>query len=76
MKEILKKILQPKEPEKIFATVITPLAGNRYQVEDSQLRTHYVDADRSWNPGDAVSVSGGRIVGIAARINKPKIYEV
>lgn len=76
MKSILKTLLAPQPPAKIFAEVVRPLAGKRYQVKDTQDRMMEVDSNDSWRPGDYVTITRGRIIGPAAIIEKPKVYEV
>lgn len=76
MSVILENLLRKPEPIKQFATVVKPLGGNRYQVQDSSGRLMPVDASVSWRVGDGVTISQGRIVGKATKFINPKTYEV
>ncbi len=66
---------KPPEPDR-DCRVLRPLGRLEYEVRDSAGRITTVKAQKEWNAGDSVRVSGDWIVGTAASFLTPKVYEV
>lgn len=77
-RRIIDNVLRQPELPKRFCKVVAPLGGGRYRVKDAVGRIFDVDGDlqATWQPGDGVAVSSGRIVGRAARFVQPKEYTI
>ncbi len=76
IKEALNNLFSPAAPASIVATVRRRIRADRYELTDDAGRLLQADSSAFWSPGARVTVTSGRIVAAAGRINAIKTYEV
>ncbi len=78
MKNIIRNLLAEPDPSRRICTVIRPLPGGRYQLADALGRILTADpqAGQSWQAGQVVIVSEGRIIRSAGKNGRPNVTEV
>ncbi len=78
MKNIIRNLLAEPDPSRRICTIIRPLPGGRYQLRDelNRILTAEPQAGQSWQAGQVVIVSAGRIIRSAGRNKRPNVTEV